>query len=322
MSYVAYGASKLLELYIADTPIHGVELCLDSYSAKSNVRGVPIVRPADFNFSSLDGKVLVIFAASSEAVQSIFSMLTLKGLKFGEDFILYSTLFYEKFKQKLDAQFGIIVERDLCRRYEAFALNSKMPHHTTVLGTALLDALLERLEKTSVPGKIVEVGAYEGGHAMALLMLSMNQNALRREYFVMDSYEGFPELSTLDPKDLKAGTYATGTSFEQIANQFSIFENVKIIKGFVPESFARLPLAARYALVFFDCDLYEPAVATFEFMWEKISPGGFLVVHDYCAEEGGFEGVKIAVTQYFGDLPVPVVVFPENTMAVIQKPWH
>ena len=45
-----------------------------------------------------------------------------------------------------------------------------------------------------------------------------------------------------------------------------------------------------------------------------------MVVHDYCTEIGGFEGVKVAVREFFGELPVVVVEFFENTMAVIQKP--
>jgi hypothetical protein len=321
MNYIAWGASKLLELYIAETPDHSVQFCVDSYSKKLNVLGVPIVRPEAVDFSSLNGSKVVIFAASSEAVQGIFSMLTLKGLKFNCDFILYSTLFFARFNQKLEQYFSITVAPQLCRRYEAFILNSKMPHHTTVLATVLLDALLEQIEGSLVPGAIVEVGAYEGGNAMALLMLSHSQNALLRKYYVMDSYEGFPELSSLDPKSFTAGAYATGTPSEHISNQFAAFDNVTVVKGFVPESFSCLPKQESYALVFFDCDLYEPAIATFEFMWAKISPGGFLVVHDYCAEAGGFEGVKTAVDQYFSNLPVPVVVFSENTMAVIQKPW-
>ena len=195
-------------------------------------------------------------------------------------------------------------------------LNSIKPHHTTVLGTVLLDAVVNQIHQASVPGAIMEVGAYEGGNALALLIL--NPITAGRRYYVMDSFEGFPEISDCDPSRVRAGDYATKTPYEQILNGFAGFDNTLVIKGFVPESFANLPENSVFSLVFYDCDLYQPALDTFKFAWDKLSPGGYMVVHDYCAEAGGFEGVKAAVDEYFGK--AIVVPFPENTMAVIQKP--
>lgn len=318
MKYIAWGASKLLELYIAGKEDHGIVACVDSYSTKSNIVNVPIVRPGDMNLNDLNGAVIVIFAVSSGAVQSIFSILTIKGMRYGKDFILYSTLFFPDFAEKLHSCFGLEVDIDTCRRYDAFVLNSIKPHHTTVLGTVLLDAVVEQIHQASVPGAIMEVGAFEGGNALALLML--NNVVAGRRYYVMDSFEGFPEVSDFDPSRFVAGDYATITSYEYILNGFAEFENTEVIRGFVPASFANLPEDSVFSLVFYDCDLYQPALDTFKFAWSKLSPGGYMVVHDYCAEVGGFEGVKAAVDEYFGGLPVTVVAFPESTMAVIQKP--
>ncbi|MGZ4991977.1 MAG: TylF/MycF/NovP-related O-methyltransferase [Methylobacter sp.] len=318
MKYIAWGAGKLLELYVAEKKDHGVISCIDSNSTRSNILGVPVVRPDDINFGNLDGAVIVIFAISSAAVQSIFQILTLKGLKYGKDFILYSALFFFDFAEKLYFDFGLQVDKDTCRQYEAFVLNSIKPHHTTVLGTVLLDAVINRIHQESVPGMFMEVGAFEGGNALALLML--NKHAASRRYYVMDSFEGFPEVSDLDPSRCGAGDYATKTPYEQILNGFAEFDNIEVIRGFVPTSFANLPEDSVFSLVFYDCDLYLPALDTFKFAWNKLSPGGYMVVHDYCSETGGYEGVKAAVDEYFEGLPVTVVDFFENTMAVIQKP--
>lgn len=71
--------------------------------------------------------------------------------------------------------------------------------------------------------------------------------------------------------------------------------------------------------MFYDCDLYQPALDTFEYFWDKIIPGGFMLVHDYIAEEGGFTGVKKATDEFFK--PKGVVIHPiwETTMALITK---
>jgi hypothetical protein len=318
VKYIAWGASKLLELYLENNLSHGVVSCIDSYSLRTNISGVPVIRPDDVDFGNLNGYVIVVFAASSVALQAIFSILTRKGLRYQKDFILYSTLFYPGFVAKLKTSFGLETDSNTCSRYESFVLNTIKPHHTTVLGTVLLDSVVNQLNRESVSGAIAEVGAFEGGNALALLML--NPAVSDRRYYVMDSFEGFPEVSQLDPSAFGVGDYATHTPYEQILNSFSQFENVEIVKGFVPDSFGKLPRDVTFSLVFYDCDLYQPALDTFRFSWDKLNLGGYMVVHDYCAEAGGFEGVKAAVQEFFGMLHVPVVYFPENTMALIHKP--
>lgn len=318
MRYLAWGASKLLELYLEDNPGHEFAVCVDSYSTRADICGVPVVRPESIDFAKLDGKVIVVFAASSTAVQAIFSILTRKGLRYRKDFELYSSFLFHDFAERARTAFGLAIGDDACRRYEAFVLNSIKPHHTTILGTVLIDAMMEQIDRTAIPGAIAEVGAFEGGNALALLTL--NRCLSDRRYYVMDSFEGFPEISTQDPSAFGLGDYATKTPFEQIVNGFCEFDNVIVVKGFVPDSFSLLPDDIRFSLVFYDCDLYQPALDTFRFAWDRLNPGGYMVVHDYCAEAGGFEGVKVAVHEYFDTLPVTMVDFPQNTMAVIRKP--
>lgn len=318
MKYVAWSASKLLEIYLAKKEDHGFIACVDSNSTKFAIEGVPVIRPDDVNFDQLQDVVIVIFAVTSAGMQAISRLLTSKGLRYGMDFILCSTLYFPDFAQKLYLNFGLCVDKETCMRYEAFVLNSIKSHHTTVLGTVLLDSIISSTSLASVPGMILEVGAYEGGNALALLML--NKAVSSRQYCMIDSFEGFPEISENDPTDYGAGYYATKTPFEQIVNDFSGFDNTMVIKGFVPSAFSNLPEDAVFSLVFYDCDLYQPAIDTFKFSWDRLSPGGYMIVHDYCAEVGGFKGVKAAVNEYFVGLQVTVVDFFENTMAVIQKP--
>jgi len=316
MSYIAWGASKLLELYVRNNSRHGVELCIDSHSEKKELLGIPIVRPNEVNLRNTD-KQIVIFAVSSTGVQAIFSILSRLGLKYLGDFILYSDLFFEGFKAKVNMSFGIDVADDLLRKYTAFVLNSKKPHHTTILGTVLIATLLDDVLHRQVAGDVLEVGAFEGGNALALLTLQSRLSA--RHYYILDSFEGFPQISNKDPQNFGAGDYATGTPVEEIVNGFKTFGNATVIKGFVPATFAHLSETQRYSVVFYDCDLYQPAIDTFQYAWDKLSTGGYMVVHDYCVQEGGFDGVRQAVDSYFGKLTVQVIPFFENTMAVIKK---
>ena len=71
--------------------------------------------------------------------------------------------------------------------------------------------------------------------------------------------------------------------------------------------------------LFYDCDFYLPALDTFDYFWDRIVPGGYLLIHDYEAEEGGYAGVKKATDEFFGPRKIKFPSFYENTMAVIRK---
>lgn len=114
------------------------------------------------------------------------------------------------------------------------------------------------------------------------------------------------------------GDYKIETSYEQILDNFSPFRFVNIVKGAVPKTFADLP-DQEYGLVFYDCDLYEPAKATFEYFWPRMNNGGVLLVGDYVCEKGGFEGVKKAADEFFASKRVEILPFWENTIGVAIK---
>ena len=59
-----------------------------------------------------------------------------------------------------------------------------------------------------------------------------------------------------------------------------------------------------YAFAHFDGDLYDPALAFFEYVWPRMTDGGVLVVDDYYADprKGSWPGVRKAVQEFFGEI--------------------
>ena len=51
-------------------------------------------------------------------------------------------------------------------------------------------------------------------------------------------------------------------------------------KGIFPQS-AQQDGQERFCLVSLDADLYEPLYAGLKFFYERLSPGGYILVHDY-----------------------------------------
>lgn len=307
-SFVAWGCSKLLEFYLQHNPGHGFDTVIDSFVAESSFNGLPVVRP---DADVCKNKVVVIFAMSSNATQAILKELHGYGKVLGEDVLLYSDFCWNEFSEKIKRLTDSPALASNHAIAKSYYLNSKLNVATSVLGNVLFMELLRNSQ-----GSVAEVGVFNGANVV-LGARQMVMTGAERPFHAFDTFEGFPELSAHDPSARKVGDMKGDASFETIRDNLSVFPFVRIHKGKVPDTFAGLP-EEKYGLVFYDCDLYRPALDTFEYFWKRMLPGGYLFVHDYFAEEGGYVGVQKAVKEFF--TTEPVVELWETTGCVIKKP--
>ena len=313
MKKIAWGFSKLFQMHIQSTQ-DTFSYCIDSRPSCPEFSGIPVCLPERLNQEVPGTFKVIIFAASNAALVAISNILANRGLLYGKDFEFYSDYFWNDYQEKLSRDLGLQASAANYRYVLAYTLNSRKPIHTTILGSHLFLQLLEKVQELP-GGAIAEVGAFEGGNAYCALNHPQYPQSV--PYYIIDSFEGFPELHSEDPDTFQKGDYSTGVPYPEIVRDFSLFPQASVIKGFVPEAFKHVH-DARFSLVFYDCDLYQPALDTFAFFWDKIIPGGYLLIHDYESEKGGFEGVKNATQLFFKD-QVKVTSFYQNTMAVIQK---
>ena len=94
---------------------------------------------------------------------------------------------------------------------------------------------------------------------------------------------------------------------------------LKIMKGFVPKAFEKLNDKEKYSVVFYDCDLYQPALDTYHYFWDKLQKGGILVMHDNVATQGSWTGVRKATEEFFTSKGIKFYDLWETTMSVIVK---
>jgi len=140
-----------------------------------------------------------------------------------------------------------------------------------------------------------------------------------RTYYIFDSFEGFPKFSKQDPAHLQ-NAYASDYPANRIFNMMRLYAGSRLYPGFVPETFKRVPESERFSVVLYDCDLYQPALDTYRFFWDKLQPGGILLIHDNIAANDGWTGVGKATAEFFNDKPIQVHDFWETTMSVVIKP--
>jgi hypothetical protein len=313
---VAYGCSKLFYLYQTYTRDHDFTFIVDKAYSDKKFCGINVITPEEFLIRRDDNMHVYVFAVSNSALNSILSLLANQGFTFGQNVSLYSELFAPSFERALEADLGWKADRRLLQFATAYTLNSRKPIHTTLCGTWLFLEAIERAK--AIPGDIAEVGAFEGGNVLCALQSPVWPK--NKNYYILDSFEGFPDLSAVDPRNFRQGDYHPEHTLEEILIPFCMYPQARIIKGFVPATFADLPAHGQYSLVFYDCDLYQPAVDTFEYFWGRLAPGGMMLVHDYFAQPGGFVGVKSATDSFFAKEVCRQAKFWQNTIAMFVKP--
>jgi hypothetical protein len=317
MVNIAYGCSKLLHFYLnnASNPISFSQIVDERYKENSFCE-IEVVRIDQIKSENLENFYIYIFAVSNNTINEIILSLSEIGMNLGGRVFLYSDLFAADFQDHALNALNWTTDTALARYSTAFTLNSRKPVHTTICGSWLFLEALRRAEL--LDGDVVEVGAYEGGNVLGALQSPVWSG--KKTYYVLDSFEGFPDLTALDPARFERGDYRHEHSLGEVLAPFSVYPEAQVIRGFVPGTFDQLTQDGRYSLVFYDCDLYQPALDTFSYFWNRMVPGGIMLVHDYFAEPGGYAGVKEATDLFFAGHQGIQAKFWHNTMAVFVKP--
>jgi O-methyltransferase len=180
-----------------------------------------------------------------------------------------------------------LAQGEFRRFYEAAAPRTLVSiDRCYVLYTLLLQAI-------HVEGDIWECGVYQGGTAFMMARVLKNHGAWKK-LFLFDTFEGMP--SSDSRKDLhKKGDFAD-TSLESVAEYIKEEEVCIFRKGYIPDSFLGLE-SRKIALAHIDVDIYKSVIDCLEFIWPRLSFGGFIIFDDY-----GFPtcpGARTAVDEFF-----------------------
>lgn len=314
---IAYGAGMaLLQMQKAMLPLEYIVDDTPGLAGK-DVMGLPVFPSARLMSERNNDLIVIIFANTPRAILGIAQSLNSMGFVWGKDYIDCSVLQYEAMKPRMQRALGIESSEELFRRIRLLSLYTSIQSLSTISGTWLFAELLENVR---CHGGIAECGVYNGGNAFVSLLCSAS--AVERPYHLLDSFEGFPTLSQTDPSSRQFDFKDVNVSY--IRDVFRNFGNVHIHKGYFTDTLPSLS-GERFAVVYIDCDLYEPTLELCEFFYPRLSEGGCLLFHDYWVPEEDpphlqpFRGVNRAVGEFLGADIQRLVVFPETTHAVLVK---
>jgi len=149
--------------------------------------------------------------------------------------------------------------------------------------------LITALNATAkVPGDLAEVGVAFGGSAKIICTYALN-----RTLHLFDTFEGLPEPTARDSPKYKTGQY--NCSLESVREYLAAFK-VEFHKGVFPVT-AEVVKDRMFSFVHLDLDLYEGTLASLEFFYPRLSPGGVLISHDYLLANG----VGAAFREFFAN---------------------
>jgi len=138
-----------------------------------------------------------------------------------------------------------------------------------------------------VEGDFVECGSYLGVSSKVLA------EVCKTHLHLFDSWEGVSELAVVDNPIYK--TLNWNTDIENIKNNLSEFSNISFYKGWFPKKFIEIE-NKKISLLHLDCSLYEPTKISLEYMWDKMSVGGYVICNTH---EGISTGPEAATRDFF-----------------------
>jgi O-methyltransferase len=153
---------------------------------------------------------------------------------------------------------------------------------------ANLRMLGESVIANRVPGDFIETGVWRGGACILMRAILNAYHVTDRRVWVADSFQGLPAPDVVHyPADADS-TYHTfedlSVSFETVRRNFEKYglldDQVVFLKGWFKDTLPSAPIE-RLALLRLDGDLYESTIVALNALYDKLSPGGYVIVDDY-----------------------------------------
>ena len=159
----------------------------------------------------------------------------------------------------------------------------------TMIGHERLDnvqACIEAVCRDSIPGDLCEAGVWRGGTVIFMRGVLKALEDASRTVWVADSFEGLPrpeDAYPLDKGDPHHGYSALAVSLDEVRANFSRYglldDRVRFLKGWFKDTLPG-PIE-QLALLRLDGDMYGSTIQTLDALYDKVSPGGFIIVDDY-----------------------------------------
>lgn len=140
--------------------------------------------------------------------------------------------------------------------------------------------LVEQAAKTK--GALLEIGVWKGGSA-GLIASHAKRLGIDDSIFLCDTFRGVVKATSKD-NIFKGGEHSDATEEEvnDLLGQKLSLTNFHVLKGIFPEETAHLiPGETTFRFCHIDVDVYQSARDIINWIWNRLTVGGIIVVDDY-----------------------------------------
>lgn len=158
----------------------------------------------------------------------------------------------------------------------------------TMVGRRRLDQLenaVNDLIDRGVAGDLVECGVWRGGASILMRGVLETRGERDRKVWLCDSFAGLPAPGELDAEDLtpeaRPELVVSRQRVEENFDQFDLLDDqVRFVEGFFRDTLPGAPID-EIALLRLDGDYYDSTIDSLEALYDRVSPGGIVIVDDY-----------------------------------------
>jgi O-methyltransferase len=200
---------------------------------------------------------------------------------------------------------------------EAYENILKILSHTMVGYERLITLYQQAVfcEHNDIAGSFVECGTWKGGAVGLMALANLKHGSKRRELHLFDSFEGVPEPDAAvdgqsaleDARQVGGGTggklvpipLSVGTleANKELLEQTIGYDasRLRYHKGWFQDTLpAQADTVGNIAILRLDCDWYASTKICLDYLYDKVLPGGFVIIDDY----GNYEGCRKAVDEF------------------------
>ena len=174
----------------------------------------------------------------------------------------------------------------------------------TLVGMRRLEnvqACVDDVISNHVPGDLLEAGVWRGGASILMRGVLKARGVTDRVVWLADSFEGLPPPDVEQyPADEGMNLHEVSVmavSLEHVMETFAAFDllddQVKFLEGWFRDTLPQAPIGD-LAVLRADGDMYEATIHILDNLYDKVSPGGYVIIDDY----GDYGACRQAVDEF------------------------
>ncbi len=161
----------------------------------------------------------------------------------------------------------------------------------TMIGRQRLEnvhACLDAIRADGIPGDLIECGVWRGGTVVFMRGYLAAHELAERRVFVADSFAGLPKPAAVDEgldisSDVVPILAIERTRVENLFRAYDLLDGrVRFLEGWFADTLAQADFS-QLALLRLDGDLYSSTRDALVACYDRVVPGGFVIVDDYGA---------------------------------------